>query len=211
MRKWMSTASRAMNSRMISDEPSKIRLMRKSRIMRSTGTGLSPRARSQSRGLVAAAAADLQRVVDDPPAGFRVPHLGDRRLEPDVGSRRGRPSARPARPPPPWRRCSPPCARSSGRPRRACRSAGPTAPARWPIPRTTRRIAWPRGRARRQRQAAGVEGDERELEPLALAPQHVLPRHPHVREPDDAVLDRLEPHEVAAGAPPRRRASWPRR
>jgi hypothetical protein len=35
-----------MNSRMISDEPSKIRLMRKSRIARSTGIGFSPRASS---------------------------------------------------------------------------------------------------------------------------------------------------------------------
>src|SRR3989449_4713149 len=42
-----STASRAMNRCMISLEPSKIRLMRKSRMMRSTGTGFSPRARSE--------------------------------------------------------------------------------------------------------------------------------------------------------------------
>ncbi|PYO94312.1 MAG: hypothetical protein DMD62_06265 [Gemmatimonadetes bacterium] len=33
---------------MISDDPSKIRLMRKSRMMRSTGTGASPRARRES-------------------------------------------------------------------------------------------------------------------------------------------------------------------
>ena len=37
-----------MNSRMISDEPSKIRLMRESRIARSIGIGFSPRARSES-------------------------------------------------------------------------------------------------------------------------------------------------------------------
>ena len=46
--KWWSTASRAMKRRMISDEPSKIRLMRKSRIARSTGYGFSPRARSEA-------------------------------------------------------------------------------------------------------------------------------------------------------------------
>lgn len=38
-------------------------------------------------GFVAAPALDLYGVVGDSPAGFRVPHLGDRRLEPDVGLR----------------------------------------------------------------------------------------------------------------------------
>ena len=37
---------------------------------------------------------------------------------------------------------------------------------------------------------------ERELEALALAPEHVLERHLHVGEADDAVLERLEAHEV---------------
>ena len=37
------------------------------------------------RGLVAAAALDLERVVHDPPAGLGVPHLCHRGLEPDVG------------------------------------------------------------------------------------------------------------------------------
>ena len=46
--KCWSTASRAMNNRMISLEPSKIRLMRLSRIARSMGNGFSPRARSES-------------------------------------------------------------------------------------------------------------------------------------------------------------------
>jgi len=44
----VSTASRAMNRRMISDEPSKMRLMRKSRNARSTAMGTSPRAASES-------------------------------------------------------------------------------------------------------------------------------------------------------------------
>jgi hypothetical protein len=39
-----STALRAMNSRMISDDPSKIRLMRMSRSICSAGTPRSPRA-----------------------------------------------------------------------------------------------------------------------------------------------------------------------
>ena len=47
-----------------------------------------------------------------------------------------------------------------------------------------------------KREPAGVEGDERELESLALAPEHVLDRHLHVGEADDAVLERLESHEV---------------
>ena len=51
-------------------------------------------------------------------------------------------------------------------------------------------------RGRGQGQAAGVEGDERQLEPLALAPEDVLHRHFHVGEADDAVFDRLESHEV---------------
>ena len=37
-------------------------------------------------GLVAAAALDLQGVVDDPPSHLGVPHLGHRRLEADVGA-----------------------------------------------------------------------------------------------------------------------------
>ena len=44
----VSTASRAMNRCMISLVPSKMRLMRKSRIIRSTGIGFSPRALSES-------------------------------------------------------------------------------------------------------------------------------------------------------------------
>ena len=42
-RRCLSTASRAMNRCMISLEPSKMRLMRESRIRRSTGTGQSLR------------------------------------------------------------------------------------------------------------------------------------------------------------------------
>ena len=43
-----SKASRAMNRRMISLDPSKMVLMRQSRMKRSTGSASSPRARSES-------------------------------------------------------------------------------------------------------------------------------------------------------------------
>jgi len=60
-----------MNSRMISDDPSKIKLMRKSRIARSIGIGRSPRRASDSPSR-SPAPADLQRVVHDPPPGLAV-------------------------------------------------------------------------------------------------------------------------------------------
>ena len=54
----------------------------------------------------------------------------------------------------------------------------------------------PGDRRSRQREPAGVQRDQRELETLAFAPEHVLRRHLHVGEPDDPVLQRLESHEV---------------
>ena len=51
---------------------------------------------------------------------------------------------------------------------------------------------------RRDRQPAGVEGRQRDLEALALAAEPVLDGHPHLVEPGDAVLDALEPHERVA-------------
>jgi hypothetical protein len=63
-----STASRAMKRCWISLVPSKMRLMRMSRRIRSTGQGLLA-ARAQRLGrLVTAAAADLDELVDDLPA-----------------------------------------------------------------------------------------------------------------------------------------------
>ena len=109
--------------------------MRKSRMMRSSGIGASPRDAQRVGRLVAAAAADLQRVVDDAPAGSEfhslaiaassrmsdlprsassAPQIGDRLHRVGVG-RHGR--------------------RSSARPLRAGRPAGPTARARWPSAR----------------------------------------------------------------------------
>jgi len=58
-------------------------------------------------------------------------------------------------------------------------------------------LAEHRGRGR-QRQPAGVERDECELQALALAPEEVLLRDADLREADDAVLDGPQPHEVAA-------------
>src|SRR5439155_15439342 len=46
--------------------------------------GFLPPRPQRVRGLVAATAADLYRLVDDAPAGLGVVQLRDRRLEPDV-------------------------------------------------------------------------------------------------------------------------------
>ena len=198
-----------MKRRMISDEPSKIRLMRKSRMIRSTGTGASPRARSESARLVAAAAADLQRVVDDAASPLR-----------SSTSWRSAASSRMSR--------SPMSAIAEAqvgdrlhRERVAAISAiicaiASCLPIGWP--HCTRSFAQ---RARRSRgsacRAATDEAGsvsrpvfsviERELQALALAPEEVLLRDADVREADDAVLDRPQAHEVAADARPRRPAS----
>ena len=65
-------------------EPSKMRLIRQSRKMRSTAIGVSPRARERGLGFVPSTAADLQRLVDDLPGAHGVPLFRGRRLEPDV-------------------------------------------------------------------------------------------------------------------------------
>ena len=70
-----SSASRAMNRRMISLEPSKIMLIRQSRRKRSTGTPSSPRPRSDCGRFVTAAAADLHRFVGNFPRRFGRPHF----------------------------------------------------------------------------------------------------------------------------------------
>src|SRR5205823_2709714 len=43
-----------------------------------------------------------------------------------------------------------------------------------------------------------VERDQAELQALAHLPHHVLLRHAHVRQADDAVVHRLQAHEMAA-------------
>ena len=50
----------------------------------------------------------------------------------------------------------------------------------------------------RQRQAAGVERGQGDLEPQALAADHVLGRHEDVGVPGLGVLDPAQPHELDA-------------
>src|SRR5438105_2209049 len=69
----MSTASRAIKSRMISDEPSKMRDTRKSRSICSAGSGL-----------VAATAPDLDHLVGHEPGHLRAPEFCDGRLDANV-------------------------------------------------------------------------------------------------------------------------------
>ena len=196
--RWVSTASRAMNSRMISLEPSKIRLMRKSRIMRSTGIGLLAAAPQAVGRLVAAAALDLQRVVNDSPPDLGVPHLGDRRLEPDVGG------ARSARSEP--RSATASMAKMSAAIRPIFCAIASCLPTGWP--HCTRSAAQRREISRQRLPPATADAGRvsrpvlrvmsASLRPFALTPEQVLDRHLHVGEADDAVLDRLEPHEVEA-------------
>ena len=197
---WWSTASRAMNSRMISLDPSKIRLMRESRIVRSTGIGVLAARAQRLRRLVAAPAADLQRVVHD--RASRLPCSTASRSRPRAGcrSRPARTAASRARRSLPSRTWSPPSARSCARPPRACRSAAP---------HCTRSVAHVRDdfeqRLRRPPHTlAGIVSRpvlsvvSASFSPLP-SPHSMFSRgHAHVREPDDAVLDRLEPHEPAA-------------
>src|SRR4030095_734707 len=58
-------------------------------------------------------------------------------------------------------------------------------------------LAERRGR-RGGREPPRFERDQRELEALALAPEEVLPGNADLGEADDAVLDRSQPHEMAA-------------
>ena len=149
-------------------------------------------------GLVAAAAADLQRVVDDPPPRLGVVQFRDRRFEPDVvappvGHRAAQLGYRFHRER--VRRHRPDLLRDG------VVLADRLAPLHALVGPGAADLQAPLGGGHRgdgQRQPAGVEGDEGELETLALAPQHVLLGDPHVREAHHAVVDRLEPHEMAA-------------
>ena len=147
--------------------------------------------------LVAAAAANLQRVVDNPPAVLRVVHLGDRRFQSDVvvpafGQSNGKTGDRLH-------------GKCVGRHHRhllrnrlvfADRRAPLHALVRPGARRLQQGLA-AAGRTGRQRQTPCVERDERQLESFPFAPENVLARHAYVGEPDDAVLDRLEAHEPA--------------
>ena len=149
-------------------------------------------------GFVPAATADLHGVVDDAPAGFGVVELGDRRLEADVV-----PTALGHRPAQLGDRFHREGVRGHGaellrdrivladRPAPLHALGGPAA--------RDLETALPRGDRRdRQREPAGVQRNERELQPFALAPQHVFLGHTDVGEADHAVVERLQTHEMAA-------------
>ena len=51
---------------------------------------------------------------------------------------------------------------------------------------------------RRDREAAGVQSRQRDLQSLPFLRDQVLARHAHVREFHDAVVERAQAHEVAA-------------
>ena len=153
--RWVSTASRAISRCMISVDPSKIRLIRRSRRICSTGiAALAPRSQGVGR-LVPAPAPDLDQLVGDPPGVLGGVELGQRGLDPDVGRRRHRPGGTTARARTRARSSSPPCRRSWWPRPRARGSACPTARA---LPTTrarlwcttsSRRRKWPGSRAGR--------------------------------------------------------------
>ena len=65
-----------------------------------------------------------------------------------------------------------------------------------PLSRNAKHLLSCSSASRWKRKAAGIECDERELEPLPLAPEDVVARNLHVVEANDAVLDCLEAHEA---------------
>ena len=50
----------------------------------------------------------------------------------------------------------------------------------------------------RQSEPPGVQGGKRNFEAGALFRDHVLPRYPHVRKPNNPVIERPQAHEPAA-------------
>jgi hypothetical protein len=154
-------------------------------------------ARERVLGLVAAPAAHLDRLVEHLPAGDRVPLLRGGGLEADVvpaavGHARREVGDRLHREPVRghvailWAIASclpigwPHCARSADQ---CGRSRA----------RSSRRRSCPR-----ERQPARVQGDEGDLQPLALGADEVLLRHAHVLEGQHRVREGLQAHEAAA-------------
>src|SRR5262245_41741071 len=74
----------------------------------------------------------------------------------------------------------------------------PLHPGRGPLPGDLEAPLARRRTHRRDRQAAGVERGQGDLESLALAAEPVLDRHPYLVEPGDAVLETLQPQERVA-------------
>src|SRR5512143_3931738 len=149
-------------------------------------------------GLVTAAAPDLQRVVDDAPAGFGVVELGDRRFEPDIGlAAVGQRAAQLGD-----------CfhgegVRYHGADLLRHRVVLPDllAPLHALVRPGAGNLETPLAGGdggNGQREAAGVQGDECELQALAFTPEDVFGGDTDIGEGHHAVVDRLQPHEVAA-------------
>src|SRR5712691_9107575 len=162
------------------------------------GVGLLAAGPQRVGGLVAAAAADLHRVVDDPPPALGVVQLGDCGLEADVVA--AAVGHGPAQLGDGFHG-----ERVRGHGADLLRDGVVLADLAAPLHALVRPVAddletalahghGPDGK----REPPRVEGDQGQLQPLALAPQHVLLRHAHVGEADHAVVHRLDAHEVAA-------------
>ncbi len=172
-----------MNSRMISEDPSKIRLIRMSRRICSAGTPRSPRA---------------AMLVSDLPAHLGAVQLGERRLDPDVlpvavGQLAGELNDRLDR------------VGRRGDERdllgdRLVLADGPApldARAR-PFPGNLDSQLAGRRAAGREREAARVQGGEGDLEALALVPDAAVGRHPDLVKPGYPVLKPAQAHERVA-------------
>ena len=195
-----SSISRAMNSRMISLEPSKMVLMRLSRRNRSTGTGRFAARLQRRGGFVAAPAADLHRVIDDLPRRLRAPTICTARLR---AARRHS-----CRDPP--RLAASSVIDSIAKVSAAMRAILSAMAACLPMgaPHCTRSVrpvarnfqtAFRQADARRgQRQPAGVERRQRHAQAFAFGQQDIFARHADIGEPDDAVVKRPQAHEPAA-------------
>ena len=150
------------------------------------------------RRLVAAAAADLHQVIDHLPRHLGVEQLRHRRLEAQVDVA----AVRQPRGQPYDRLHGERVRRHPGDLRGHClvladRHAPLHALVR-PLLRDVGHAPADGRAARGDGQPSGVERDQRELETLPLAPQHVLVRNVEVLEADQRVADAAQPHELAA-------------
>ena len=158
---------------------------------------LAPRPQ-RVRGFVAAAAADLHRLVDDAPPGLGVVQLRDRRLEADVVPAAVRHRAAQLRHRLHGERVRRHRADLLGD--RVVFADGPTPLHSLARPLTGNlEAALPGGdRGDWEREPSGIEGDQAQLQTLSHLPQHVLVGHPDVGEAHHPVVDGLQTHEVAA-------------
>src|SRR6476620_10744785 len=176
-----------MNNRMISDDPSKIRLMRASRIARSTGMPASPRPRSESAVSYPRPPriCSVSSTIRQPISVFHIFAMAaSSRMSLFPRSASATVSSATAS-----------IAKVFAAINASFCAIASCLPIGWP--HCTRSFAHVRATCRK-REPAGVEGGERELQSLPFAPENVLARHANVREANDTVLDRLEAHEPAA-------------